>query len=125
MTRILRWRVGLRRYGTKLQDVQEVLPGLPATRIPFAPPEVLGIVNVRGTIHTAVDARRLLQADATVPPEAFLLVRHGDRLVALGVDEVEDVLDVGFAVPADGPVDDVDLGTLLGAVFAKAETPGS
>src|SRR3954464_14980897 len=43
--------------------VREILPRLPATRIPGVPDEVEGLVNVRGSLLTVIDGHLLLQQE--------------------------------------------------------------
>ncbi len=47
-------------YGLPLATVAEVLEATPVTRLPGAPPAVLGLVNVRGAIVPVLDTALLL-----------------------------------------------------------------
>ena len=48
--------------------MREILPRLPTTRIPGAPPVVAGLVNVRGTLVTVVEGWRALGQAPPGPP---------------------------------------------------------
>jgi chemotaxis signal transduction protein len=57
-------------YGVDVQLVQEVIRYQKMTDIPLAPESVVGLINLRGQIVTAIDMRKRLQLPA----------RDGDRL---------------------------------------------
>ena len=65
---------------------------LPATRIPGAPEQVAGVVNVRGRIVTIVDARTCLGQPRQDDETSLLLLELGTRIVGLVVDEVVDLV---------------------------------
>jgi purine-binding chemotaxis protein CheW len=83
-------------FGVDVQKVQEVIRYQDMTRVPLAPREVRGLINLRGQIVTAVDLRRRLSLGER--PEDQLpmnvVVRNDDGVVSLLVDEIGDVLDV-------------------------------
>jgi len=58
--RLLVFRVGTLACAVDVDQVREILPRLPTTRIPGAPPVVAGLVNVRGTLVTVVEGWRAL-----------------------------------------------------------------
>src|ERR1700704_1125246 len=58
--RLLVFRVGTLACAADVDQVREILPRLPTTRIPGAPPVVAGLVNVRGTLVTVVEGGRAL-----------------------------------------------------------------
>lgn len=81
-------------FGVPVLAVQDVLRPQAITRIPMAPPEILGSLNLRGRIVTVVDTRHRLglpKADANEKPMS-IVVPHGDDLFSLAVDRVGEVL---------------------------------
>src|SRR5258708_36192789 len=100
--RLLVFRVGNLICAAEVDAVREILPRLPTTRIPGAPPVVAGLVNVRGTLVTVVEGWRALgqpeppagQADAAVGSTVLLEVGESRRLAGFTVDEVMDMLAV-------------------------------
>lgn len=66
--RLLVFRVGTLACAAEVDQVREILPRLPTTRIPGAPPVVAGLVNVRGTLVTVVEGWRALGQDPPSPP---------------------------------------------------------
>jgi len=83
-------------FAVEVEKVQEVIRYQEMTRVPLAPPEVRGLINLRGHIVTAVDLRRRLGLHER--PEDKLpmnvVVRSEDGAVSLLVDEIGDVLEV-------------------------------
>ncbi len=65
---------------------------LPVTRIPGAPEQVAGVVNVRGRIVTLVDARKCLGQAPQDGEGLLMLLELGTRIVGLVVDEVVDLI---------------------------------
>ncbi|HEY6093021.1 MAG TPA: chemotaxis protein CheW [Gemmatimonadales bacterium] len=66
--RLLVFRVGTLACAAEVDLVREILPRLPTTRIPGAPPVVAGLVNVRGTLITVVEGWRALGQAPPAPP---------------------------------------------------------
>lgn len=81
-------------FGVPVLEVQDVLRPQAVTRIPMAPPEILGSLNLRGRIVTVVDTRHRLglpKAESTEKPMS-IVVPYRDDLFALAVDRVGEVL---------------------------------
>jgi purine-binding chemotaxis protein CheW len=75
--------------------VREVLPRLPATRIPGASSAVAGLVNVRGALVTVVDGYALLRQFRRPEDEGAIVVLDVDgRRSGLVVAEVLDFLEL-------------------------------
>src|SRR5262249_47571133 len=84
------------RFGVEVRKVQEVVPYQEMTRVPLAPPTVLGLLNLRGQIVTGIDLRRRLElADrpaGSLPMNVVLRVE--DSPVSFLVDEIGEVIEV-------------------------------
>ncbi len=81
-------------FGIPVLLVHDVLGVQRITRIPLAPPEVAGSLNLRGRIVTAIDVRRRLGMcvrPADVSPMS-VVVEEGGELYSLLVDAVGEVL---------------------------------
>lgn len=83
-------------FGVDVLQVQEIIRHQGMTRVPLAPNEVKGLINLRGDIVTAIDLRRRLRLpDRPADAEPTnVVVRDGESAVALLVDEIGDVLEV-------------------------------
>ncbi len=80
--------------GIPVLGVRDILAEQPITRIPLAPPDIAGSLNLRGRIVTAIDLRRRLHLP---PPEAgqkrmSVVAEQGGELYALLVDQVSEVM---------------------------------
>jgi purine-binding chemotaxis protein CheW len=83
-----------RTFGLPVEAIQTVFEIVAVTPIPLAPAEVLGLVNLRGKIVTAVSLRRRLKGTPDAPETSVLAVgvEHRGESFALVVDEVGDVI---------------------------------
>lgn len=73
--------------------VRDVLGPQMITRIPLAPPEVAGSLNLRGRIVTAIDLRRRLGLEgANIASSMSIVVEHQGELYSLIVDQVGEVM---------------------------------
>jgi purine-binding chemotaxis protein CheW len=83
-------------FGIPILQCREIVRVSTITRVPEAPPHVRGVVNLRGHIVPAVDARMRLGFESA-PPTAksrLLVVEVAGRLFALIVDRVARVFKV-------------------------------
>ena len=80
--------------GVPVLVVRDVLADQTIARIPLAPVEVAGNLNLRGRIVTAIDLRqrlRLPKREAGSKPMS-IVTEHGNELYALLVDQVSEVV---------------------------------
>ncbi|GHD60812.1 chemotaxis protein CheW [Thalassobaculum fulvum] len=86
--------IGKQSFGIPVLLVHDVLGPQRITRIPLAPKEVAGSLNLRGRIVTAIQVRRRLGLDP-LPADAetmSVVVEHQGELYSLIVDGVGEVL---------------------------------
>src|SRR6266545_588459 len=90
--------------------VREILPRLPATRIPGVAEAIEGLVNVRGTLLTVLDGHVLLQQSRREDDEgAIVVVEVAGRRYGIGVGQVIDFLEVpGHAVAQRSDLPGID-----------------
>ena len=96
VTSLLRARLGGTTLGLPASSVREIVRAVAITPLPGAPPIIEGVIDLRGVLVPVMDARARLQLPARpLDPEEFMIVLEaGERLVALRVDEVEELLDI-------------------------------
>lgn len=81
--------------------VREILPAATATRVPGVATAVEGLVNVRGSLVTVVDAHVLLgQRRPEATDASLLLLDRKGKVAGLTVGEVLDFLEVPKAAVA-------------------------
>ncbi|MGH7671394.1 MAG: chemotaxis protein CheW [Gemmatimonadales bacterium] len=104
LVRLLVFRVGNLACAAEVDAVREILPRLPTTRIPGAPPVVAGLVNVRGTLVTVVEGWRALgqPPPASAPGNSDAAGNGGGEAggVAAGSTVLLEVGAAGAAAPA-------------------------
>ncbi len=90
-------RVDGQLFGIEVLSVQDVLRGMKVTRIPLAPKQVAGSLNLRGRIVTAINVRECLAlAPYSGPPVAKervmgVVVEHRSEFYSLIVDSIGEV----------------------------------
>ena len=81
-------------FGLRLERVRDVFVPRGLSQVPLAPPEVAGLLNLRGRIVTAIDLRRRLgfspRTDGGTP--VAVGIEERGELYGLIVDRVGDVL---------------------------------
>jgi len=96
--RLLVFRVGTLACAADVDQVREILPRLPTTRIPGAPPVVAGLVNVRGTLVTVVEGWRALGLPPLSPTPSPEEGATGSTLI-LELGKAEDAANGGGGGP--------------------------
>jgi purine-binding chemotaxis protein CheW len=92
MRRVLVFAIAGRTRCADVDDVREIVPITPTIRLPGAPPFVRGLINLRGTLVTVIDAAKCLYGVPAEGPEAsVLLVERRGRLAGVIVDGVYDI----------------------------------
>ena len=114
-TQYCTFHLGDHYYGLDVLRVQEVVRNQPLTRVPLALGAVLGLINLRGQIVTAIDLRARLELpplDEEPQDAVSVIVQMEDGAVSFAVDQIGDVLELPkeqFEAPPE---------TLRGAVRA-------
>jgi purine-binding chemotaxis protein CheW len=82
------------RYALPLAAVERIVRAVEVTRLPAAPPIVLGAIDVQGRVLPVFNVRRrfgLPQRDID-PGDQFVIARSANRTVVLVVDTAQGVL---------------------------------
>ncbi len=89
---ILRFRLHDERFAIDLDRVEEIIKPRHFTNVPRAPEWILGILSLRGTMIPVIDlASRLGFRARESAGQRIIVVRDGEDLCGLLVDEVRDV----------------------------------
>jgi purine-binding chemotaxis protein CheW len=105
--------------------IQEIIRDVKVTPVPHAPPQVRGVINLRGEVTTVIDLRTTLgltPLEGTTNTQT-LIVRSQGESIGLIVDSVGDICAVEQAsiVPPPPNVDSVDGRFFQGVCQRKTE----
>lgn len=82
-------------YGIEVMRVQEVTGNPTVVPVPLAPPFVLGMINLRGQISTALGLRTLFgHSEDTKSEKMSVVCKIDGNLVSLLVDQIGEVVEV-------------------------------
>ena len=103
MRRVLVFAIAGRTRCADIDEVREIVPIMPTTRLPGAPRYVRGLINLRGTLVTVMDASMCLYGVPAESPDAsILLVERRGRLAGVIVDSVFDIQSLPLVEVEDG-----------------------
>lgn len=107
-------------YGVDILAVREIRGWTPVTRIPQAPPYVLGVLNLRGAIVPVLDLRLRfgLVREEYSATTVTVIVTVAGRNFGVVVDAVSDVVDVDPGQVRPVP----DMGTAVDTEYLKGLT---
>lgn len=96
VTSLLRVRLDQAVIGLPALAVREIVRAVAITPLPGAPAIIEGAINIRGEPVAVVDLRqRLAMTPVALDPGQFLVVLTvGSRVLAVRVDDVDDLIDV-------------------------------
>lgn len=93
-------------FGFPIRRVRDIFIPAQLTRVPLAPTEIAGILNLRGRVVTVVSMRRYLglpdRADGGV--DMAIGIELGGEIYALLIDSVGEVLRVSDSIRVANPV---------------------
>ena len=93
--RLLVFEVGGVAFACDMESFREIVPPQPMTRLPGAPNTICGLINLRGTIVTVLDAGIALGKPAYARARGLILLAdYFERWIGIGVDDVRDIQDV-------------------------------
>jgi purine-binding chemotaxis protein CheW len=98
--------IGDQLFGLPIDRVQDVFIVDRLTEVPLAPPEIAGILNLRGRIVTAVDMRRRLGLPplSTGKPALAVGIEVRGESFGLVIDQVGEVMTLSRAGREPNPV---------------------
>jgi purine-binding chemotaxis protein CheW len=102
-SQVLLARLASRFCAFPLPSVVECMRPLPTETIPAAPRFLRGVAVIRGAPTPVVDLAVVVGAPGDTPPGRYVLLRVGDRRVAVAVDRVLGVFRADGAILGDLP----------------------
>jgi purine-binding chemotaxis protein CheW len=93
-------------FGLPISRVHDVFMVDRLTRVPLAPPEIAGILNLRGRVVTTIDMRRRLDLPSREegPGNMAVGIEHRGESYGLLIDSVGEVLKIPTASRDPNPV---------------------
>ena len=125
VNQVLTFAIGDATYGIDIPCVQEIRGWSPVTRLPQAPADVLGVLNLRGSIVPVLDLRlKFGSANVQYTPITVIIVvsvmsAKGPREFGMVVDGVSDVIDITPQDVKPAP----DLGTTATGTYIRGLVP--
>jgi purine-binding chemotaxis protein CheW len=98
--------IGGQLFGLPIVRVQDVFIPERLTRVPLAPPEIAGVLNLRGRIVTLIDLRRRFGLGQRDDGEAVMAIGVESRAESYGllIDSVGEVLKLDDAAREPNPI---------------------
>lgn len=124
-SQVLTFVIGEATYGIDIPCVQEIRGWSAVTRLPQAPADVLGVLNLRGAIVPVLDLRlKFGSANVQYSPITVIIVvsvmsAKGPRDFGMVVDGVSDVIDIAPQDVRPAP----DLGTSAASACIRGLIP--
>lgn len=118
---LISFEIAAQEFCIDTRSVLEIRGWSAPTRMPNAPPYVLGIINLRGVIMPVIDLRARLGLGETTATarHVYIVVQHDDRVVGLMVDAVQETFTVDADLLQAAPVLDYgDKGPLVDGILA-------
>ena len=100
MLEIIAFRLHDQEFCVRTTTIREIRGWVPATPIPHAPSDVIGVMNLRGTVIPIIDLANRLGMRSTEPNERSAIVVaevHGTAM-GLVVDRVSDILTIAASL---------------------------
>ncbi|MBB5577629.1 MULTISPECIES: chemotaxis protein CheW [Rhizobium] len=91
---IIAFHLGNQQFCIKTTSIREIRGWAAATPLPHAPPHVLGVMNLRGSVIPVIDLAAKLGVPGAIDTSrsAIVVVEVGDGIIGLVVDQVSDIL---------------------------------
>lgn len=105
---LLSFRIGEQEYCVDIMAVREIRGWSKATPLPYSPPHVKGVINLRGTVLPVIDLSARLGMGAVAEQErnVIVVVSLNNQTAGLLVNAVSDIL----SIPRDEFQSPPDLG---------------
>jgi purine-binding chemotaxis protein CheW len=106
MTEYITATVGDQLFGLPISRAQDVFVLDRLTRVPLAPPDIAGVLNLRGRIVTAIDLRRRLGLVSLAEDRRRMAIgiEHRGESYGLLIDAIGEVMKLPSAEREENPV---------------------
>lgn len=114
---LLLFRIGHERFAADLAAVEEAVERGEIHGVPEAPPNLIGVVDLRGRLMHVYSPEAALGVRLDEGASALLVVRSEGRRLAVAVDDVDDVMALELDELRDVPTGTDPDGVLLGVAW--------
>ncbi len=96
MLEIIAFRLHDQEFCVKTTTIREIRGWAPSTPIPHSPPEIIGVMNLRGSVIPIIDLAYKLGMKSTVANErsAIVVAEVHTMVIGMLVDRVSDILTI-------------------------------
>lgn len=102
------FRIGDQTFGVSVSEIHDVFRPAGMTPVPLAGADIAGVLNLRGRIVTAIDARSRLQLKSSAKTETCqrlaIGVERGGESFGLIIDEIGEVVRIDESALEQNPV---------------------
>jgi purine-binding chemotaxis protein CheW len=121
--KFLTFQVADEEYGIEINAVREIIGTLPITPVPGAPPEMMGVVNLRGKVIPVVSMRvRFGMPPGEAHPHNVILVVDGrSGPIGLFADRVREVANFSAADTEPPPAYGLAVDTTMVSAIGKSQ----
>lgn len=118
---IIAFRINEQEFCMRTTSIREIRGWSPVTPIPQSPSDMLGVINLRGSVIPIIDLRRKLGMGSTDANErsAIIVGEVHDMVVGMLVDRVSDILTVSSSKVQPVP----EISTSFDKSFAEGIIP--
>ncbi|AYG70061.1 MULTISPECIES: chemotaxis protein CheW [unclassified Rhizobium] len=94
---IIAFHLGDQQFCIRTTAIREIRGWAAATPLPHAPPDVLGVMNLRGSVIPVIDlaAKLGVHSASHTDRSAIVVAEIGENIIGLVVDRVSDILSIG------------------------------
>ena len=93
--KVVTFNIGDGEYALDINYIESVVDMLPITRVPEAPHEVEGIINLRGEVMPLINSSKLLGVESRAESKGkIIILNYKNRKFGFLVDEIREVIDV-------------------------------
>ena len=121
--KFLTFQLSAEEYGIAINAVREIIGPLPITPVPGSPPEMLGVVNLRGKVIPVVSmrARFGMPREDAHPHNVILVVDGRNGPIGLFADRVREVANFADGDTEPPPAYGLTVDTTLVAAIGKSQ----
>jgi chemotaxis signal transduction protein len=116
---VLLFRIGSELFATDLTAAEEAIERPDVHRVPEMPEQMLGFFSLRGKLIPVFTPTLLLGASLSREHGAAVVLRAGEKRIALAIDDVDDVMPLDLARLRDVPAASDPEGVLLGVAWRE------